>query len=74
MKHGLRNLTALLMAVLMLMCLCPEQAAFAENTAEVGTQTTEQTTKTKMSASELQAQGILTVGAKGEEVTNFSSG
>ena len=71
MKHGLRNLTALLMAVLMLMCLCPEQAAFAENTAAEESQTTEQTTKTKMSASELQAQGILTVGAKGEEVTKL---
>lgn len=71
MKHGLRNLTALLMAAVMLMCLCPEQAAFAESAADPETRAAEQTTKTKMSASELQAQGILTVGAKGEEVTKL---
>ena len=71
MKHGLRTLTALLMAVLMLVCLLPEQIVFAEGAAETETQTTEQTTKTKTSAAELQAQGILTVGAKGDEVTKL---
>ena len=71
MKHGLRTLTALLMAVLMLVCLLPEQLVFAEGAAETGTQATEQTTKTKTSAAELQAQGILTVGAKGDEVTKL---
>ena len=71
MKHGLRTLTALLMAVLMLVCLLPEQLVFAEGAAETETQTTEQPTKTKTSAAELQAQGILTVGAKGDEVTKL---
>lgn len=68
MKHGLRSLTAVLMAILMLICLYPVQSVFAENPAET-TQAAEQTAKPKMSAAELQAQGILTVGAKGDEVT-----
>ena len=68
MKHGLRSLTAVLMAILMLICLYPVQSVFAENTAET-TQAAEQTAKPKMSAAELQAQGILSVGAKGDEVT-----
>ena len=67
MKHGLRSLTAVLMAILMLICLYPVQSVFAENTAE--TTQAEQTAKPKMSAAELQAQGILSVGAKGDEVT-----
>ncbi len=71
MKHGLRTLTALLMAVLMLVCLLPEQLVFAEGAAETGTQATEQTTKTKVTAEELQAQGILSVGAKGDDVTKL---
>ena len=71
MKHGLRTLTALLMAVLMLVCLLPEQLVFAEDAAETGTQATEQTTKTKVTAEELQAQGILSVGAKGDDVTKL---
>ena len=68
MKHGLRSLTAVLMAILMLICLYRVQSVFAENTAET-TQAAEQTAKPKMSAAELQAQGILSVGAKGDEVT-----
>lgn len=68
MKHGLRSLTAVLMAILMLICLYPVQSVFAENPAET-TQAAEQTAKPKMSAAELQAQGILSVGAKGDEVT-----
>jgi len=68
MKHGLRSLTAVLMAILMLICLYPVKSVFAENTAET-TQAAEQTAKPKMSAAELQAQGILSVGAKGDEVT-----
>ncbi len=68
MKHGLRSLTAVLMVILMLTCLCPVQPVFAENPAET-TQAAEQTAKPKMSAAELQAQGILSVGAKGDEVT-----
>ena len=68
MKHGLRSLTAVLMAILMLICFYPVQSVFAENTAET-TQAAEQTAKPKMSAAELQAQGILSVGAKGDEVT-----
>ena len=71
MKHGLRTLTALLMAVLMMVCLLPEQLVFAEGAAETGTQATEQTTKTKVTAEELQAQGILSVGAKGDDVTRL---
>jgi D-alanyl-D-alanine carboxypeptidase len=71
MKHGLRTLTALLMAVLMMVCLLPEQLVFAEGATETGTQTTEQTTKTKVTAEELQAQGILSVGAKGDDVTKL---
>ena len=71
MKHGLRTLTALLMAVLMMVCLLPEQLVFAEGATETGTQTTEQTTKTKVTAEELQAQGILSVGAKGDDVTRL---
>ena len=71
MKHGLRTLTALLMAVLMMVCLLPEQLVFAEGAAETGTQATEQTTKTKVTAEELQAQGILSVGAKGDDVTKL---
>ena len=67
MKHGLRSLTAVLMAILMLICFYPVQSVFAENTAE--TTQAEQTAKPKMSAAELQAQGILSVGAKGDEVT-----
>ena len=71
MKHGLRTLTALLMVVLMLVCLLPEQLVFAEGAAETGTQATEQTTKIKVTAEELQAQGILSVGAKGDDVTKL---
>ena len=67
MKNGVRKLTAVLMAILMLLYLCPEQPAFAENAAEA--QTAEQTAKPKMTAAELQAQGILSVGAKGDDVT-----
>lgn len=68
MKHGLRSLTAVLMAILMMICLYPEQPAFAETAAEA-TQASEATAKPKMTAAELQAQGILSVGAKGDEVT-----
>ncbi|MBR5962316.1 MAG: D-alanyl-D-alanine carboxypeptidase family protein [Clostridia bacterium] len=71
MKHGLRTLTAVLMAALMLVCLLPEQPVFAEGATEAATEATEQTTKTKVTAEELQAQGILSVGAKGDDVTKL---
>ena len=52
-------------------CLCPLENVLAEGAAAPETQGTENaapTEKPKVSAADLQAQGILTVGAKGEDV------
>ena len=64
MKMSLKRITALLMTAVLL-CLCTVPAALAENPAESAPQ---ETAEPKVSAAELQAQGILTVGAKGEDV------
>ena len=55
---------------LMIFMLCPLLTAAAENAGQEATPqaTEEPTEKPKVSASELQAQGILTNGASGEEV------
>lgn len=54
---------------LMMFMLCPLLTAAAENPAQENPQATEEPTeKPKVSASELQAQGILTNGASGDEV------
>ena len=71
MKHILRSLTALLMAAVLLMSLSPVQSVFAENTTEAPAQSTDEPAKTKMTPAELQSLGILTVGAKGDEVTRL---
>lgn len=68
MKQSVRRAAALLLTAVLL-CLCAAPAVLAEATPEPETQTTEKPeAKTTMSPSELQAMGILTVGAKGEEV------
>ena len=68
MKKTVYRLTAFIMTALLL-CLWTAPAAMAENTAEPAAQATEAPTeRPKVSAEELQNQGILTVGAKGEEV------
>ena len=74
MKLSVKRIALLLTAVLLL-CLWITPAALAEAGAEEKTaaedtaQATEAPTeKPKVSAAELQAQGILTVGAKGEDV------
>lgn len=68
MKQSMKRIAVLLAAVLLL-CLWLTPAALAETPAEETTQETEAPTeKPKVSAAELQAQGILTVGAKGEDV------
>ena len=68
MKQSMKRIAVLLAAVLLL-CLWLAPAALAETTPEATAQATEEPTeKPKVSAAELQAQGILTVGAKGEDV------
>ena len=64
MKKITVYMTILVTAVL-LVCVLSAPIAAAENTQEPAVQATE---KPKVSAAELQNQGILTVGAKGEEV------
>ena len=71
MKHILRILTSLFVAAILLMSLYPAPSAFAENTTETPAQSTDEPAKTKMTPAELQNMGILTVGAKGEEVTRL---
>lgn len=68
MKKTIVSMTALVMAFLLVFAL-PASLAAAENTQETAAQATEAPTeKPKVSAAELQNQGILTVGAKGEDV------
>ena len=72
MKRSIRSLTALLMTVVLLLCLYPMMPALAESAADSSAQSTEEPEKKeKVSAETLQAQGILSVGAKGEEVTRL---
>ena len=66
MKKKICRLTAVMLAMLML-CLCAVPPAAAENSNEPAA-TSEPTEKPKVSAAELQNQGILTVGAKGGDV------
>ena len=66
MKQSLRRRAAAA-ALALLLCLSLLPAALAENPQEGG----EPTTKPTVSAETLQAQGILTVGAKGEAVTRL---
>ena len=70
MKQSLRQIAALLTAVLLLcLCLAPAAAESPADTEQTTTQAAdEQEAKTTMTPDQLQAQGILTVGAKGEEV------
>ena len=65
MKKTLAHMTVLAAAVLLL-CLLAVSLAAAEGAQ--ATAEPEATAKPKVSASELQSQGILTVGAKGEDV------
>ena len=69
MKLSVKRITALLMTALLL-CLCLAPAATAEEGAAdaAAQETAEPTEAPKLSAAQLQAQGILTVGAKGEDV------
>ena len=68
MKKNIRRVAALGMAALII-CLCTVIPAAAEESQDPAAQeTAEPAAKQKVSASELQSQGILSVGAKGEEV------
>lgn len=68
MKQSVRRIAALLLTALLL-CVYAVPTATAEATPEPAPQTTDQPeAKATMSPAELQAIGILTVGAKGEEV------
>ena len=70
MKLSFRRFAALVTAIL-LVSLCP-LAAFAESTATAAPQAEAAATeKPKVSAELLQSQGILSVGAKGEEVSKL---
>ena len=72
MKRSIRSLTALLMTVVLLLCLYPMMPALAESAVDSSAQSTEEPEKKeKVSAETLQAQGILSVGAKGEDVTRL---
>ena len=72
MKRSIRSLTALLMTVVLLLCLYPMMPARAEGAADSSAQSTEEPEKKeKVSAETLQAQGILSVGAKGDDVTRL---
>ena len=71
MKLSLKRITALLMTALLL-CLCAAPAVLAEGAAGQAAQAAEETAeKPKATAAELQAQGILSVGAKGDDVKNL---
>lgn len=66
MKQGIKRILAF---CLMLVMLCTLAAAAAESPAQDDPQeTAKPTEKPKVSAAELQTQGILTYGAKGEDV------
>ena len=63
--------TAMLILAVLLACQCLLPAAGAESTAGTAQVTEAPTEKPKASAETLQSQGILTVGAKGDEVTKL---
>lgn len=64
--------TAALVLTILVLCLCPLLSVFAEGAADNAPQATETPTeKPKVSASDLQGQGILTVGAKGDDVSRL---
>ena len=67
MKQTVRRAAALTLAALILL-LCAIMPAAAEDNTETPENTAAPETKETVSAAELQAQGILTVGAKGEDV------
>ena len=67
MKKSFIRIPALL-ATAVLLCLCLAPVAVAEDAAEVPETTEEPETKTSVTPAQLQEQGILTVGAKGEDV------
>ena len=68
MKTSIKQAAALLLTAVLL-CLAVLPAAVAESTEEPASQAEETVTeKPKATAAELQAQGILSVGAKGEDV------
>ena len=68
MKKRMIRCAALLAALVLIIGLAPAQGVRAEEATQAPAR---ETPAKKMSASELQAQGILTVGAKGEEVTRL---
>lgn len=70
MKQSLKQFAVLLMtAFLLCLCLSPAAAESPADTAQATPQATaEPEAKTTMTPAQLQEQGILTVGAKGEEV------
>lgn len=71
MKRSVYRAAALVLAALLL-CFQAVPAALAENTQESAPQATaEPTDKPKVSASQLQDQGILTVGASGDDVVKL---
>ena len=70
MKKSVCRTVMLILAVL-LACQCLLPAAGAESTAGTAQVTEAPTEKPKASAETLQSQGILTVGAKGDEVTKL---
>ena len=69
MRHSVKRIAAMLVTAI-LFCLCVAPAALAESPAEP-TATAAPEAKATMTPAELQAQGILTVGAKGDEVTRL---
>ena len=68
MKETTKRIAALATALLLCLCALPVLAESPADAAATETAAAEPTEAPKMSAAELQAQGILTVGAKGEEV------
>ena len=68
MKKYAKKIAALTLALLLCLCTLVASAESPADTASAETTAAEPTDAPKMSAAELQAQGILTVGAKGEEV------
>ena len=69
MKQSLKRIAALLTTAVLL-CLCLT-AATAESATEAPAATAEPEAKTTMTPAQLQAQGILTVGAKGDDVSRL---
>ena len=72
MKRSVFRIAAAVMTALLL-CVWAAPAVLAETAAETSAPqaTAEPTERPKVSAGELQNQGILTVGAKGEDVTKL---